>query len=119
MTTLILVSLVVVTENILKVDVYVQQNILMMVAVYVHNAHRNVMNVIWTVTVPFVELTLDQSHSVIVTLTISLPCIKTKKFVKFVTSDVSNVLESSITVTNVPVVPEDTEPQNVTAQKVS
>jgi hypothetical protein len=75
--------------------------------------------VIWMVTVPSVELTPDQSHFVIVTLIISLPCIKVKKSVKFVTSDVLNVLESSITVTNVPVLPEDLTPQNVNVQKVS
>jgi len=50
------------------------------------------------VTVPSVELMLIQSQNVHVWLTISLICIKIKKFAKFVMLDVVIVLESSITV---------------------
>jgi len=70
-------------------------------------------------TVLFVELMLIQFQIVHVLITISQTCIKEKKFVKFVMSDVLIVMPFSITVLIVPQDPEDLVLQDVLVQKVS
>ena len=101
------VKLVLVTELTQVKDVSVHNISMMMEVVNVKDVLMLVLNVILMVTVPSVEPMLIQSQIVLVFLTISLTPIKVKKFVKFVMSDVLNVLPFSITVHLVPLVPED------------
>jgi hypothetical protein len=91
-----------------------QKNILIMVKSPVNHVLINVNIVILMVTVPNVELMPTQSQIVVVLLTISNLFIKVKKFVKFVMSDVMNVLTFSITVYLVLLTLEDLKPHTVT-----
>jgi hypothetical protein len=91
----------------------VQLIILIVVNHLVANAQIDVKNVILMVTVPNVELMPTQSQIVVVLLTISNLFIKVKKFVKFVMSDVMNVLTFSITVYLVLLILEDLMPHTV------
>lgn len=102
----VIVKLVPVTE-LVPLIVVVHNISMMMVIVNVKDVLMLVLNVILMVTVPSVEPMLIQSQIVLVFLTISQIPIKVKKFVKFVMSDVLNVLLFSITVHLVPLVPED------------
>lgn len=102
----VIVKLVPVTE-LVPLIVVVHNISMMMVIVNVKDVLMLVLNVILMVTVPSVEPMLIQSQIVFVFLTISQIPIKVKKFVKFVMSDVLNVLLFSITVHLVPLVPED------------
>jgi hypothetical protein len=79
----------------------------MKVFVLVHLAHYLVKIVIWMVTVLNVDQMPAQFQLVNVTNTISLTCIKEKKSVKSVTSDVEIVITFSITVLTVLLKPED------------
>jgi hypothetical protein len=90
-----------------------QKNIMIMVTSLVLHVLINVNIVILMVTVPNVELMPTQSQIVVVLLTISNLSIKVKKFVKFVMSDVMNVLTFSITVYLVLLILEDLMPHTV------
>lgn len=85
----------------------VQKSIMIVVKLCVVHVPINVNIVILMVTVPNVELMPTQSQIVVVLLTISNLFIKVKKFVKFVMSDVTNVLTFSITVYLVLLILED------------
>lgn len=86
--TLIPVLLVLVTELNQKKVVLAHTCIMTLVKISAHHVQMLVPNVIWMVTVLFVELTPNQYQIVLVKLIILLTCIKVKKFVKFVMLDV-------------------------------
>jgi hypothetical protein len=80
----------------------VQKSIMIVVKLCVVHVPINVNIVILMVTVPNVELMLTQSQIFHVSLIISLICIKEEKFAKFVTSDVTTVVNYSTIVSTVP-----------------
>jgi len=112
-TTLILVSLVLVTELNQTRVVLAHICIMTLVKKSVHHVLMLVLNAIWMVTVLSVEPMLAQYQTVHVMLITLLTCIKVKKFVKFVMLDVMIVPEFSTIVLIVPLTLEEQVPQPV------